>query len=876
MPTIPERIETATALLETKAATLAAAVDITATHASNAQAAAAQAAAALEEIQHTPSGGGGGGSGAVSSVAGHTGDVVLNKSDVGLDDVDNTSDANKPVSTPQGEAIAAAQSSVQSSVDAHILDKENPHDVTKAQVGLGNVDNTSDADKPVSTDTQAALDAKLGLSEKGSPNGVATLDELGKLAQSQLPELSALEQIEEQLDSLTSLLANVIARVFEPSAPSITVQPIGSNVAERGGISLSVTAKGFPFPTYQWRKGAFNIQGATSPTFTIQDSVPGDSGYYDVVVSNQLGSATSNSVAVVVLAENPTIATQGLFAEYDLSTATGSRVLNKARQTTPIGADNLMYKVGRYGSVAVAGTITKNYADKDGGTNAIRAQSIPDNSWMAQSNRPYLGAGPCTYSVWLRSNNGESFQVKIIADQFGASAPFTVPADGTWVRFVQSWNITSAGTIHIILISVGAINDASVYGFKLEAGSTATAYDANDDALIASNSCTVHSDGVYIGNGGGFLVSNAAPRSLTAFTSYSLVKWDATLTPNDSRYVGIWSSDLYDTSDANDHLSVSAAGATNINGALGSPTFRFGDTSTFISSKMSAVLDGNWHLVAARYNGSTVALFIDGMLVGQKAASSKTLSWSGQLLVGLSPGVWKGTLGYMSMYEVAHSDLEMKTEFAKYQAICISHANQLSAAGDFLVAEGDSITDGVGRKPYPALALDTMSGVVGNNFAVPGNRIEDIAARAAQVDSLVASGRKYVLSVMTGSNDFQYWGTLTGISPAAFVQKLKDYCLARRAAGWTVVVCTVLPHTGGSTHTAFNTWRDSVNTAIRADNSFYDVLCDWRVDAGLDTAPTSPDASLYVDYIHPSDACQARLAAVYKTAITYAFADTQI
>lgn len=44
---------------------------------------------------------------------------------------------------------------------AHIADTANPHAVTKAQVGLGNADNTSDASKPVSTATQTALDAKV-------------------------------------------------------------------------------------------------------------------------------------------------------------------------------------------------------------------------------------------------------------------------------------------------------------------------------------------------------------------------------------------------------------------------------------------------------------------------------------------------------------------------------------------------------------------------------------------------------------------------------------------------------------------------------------------------------------------------------------------
>lgn len=42
----------------------------------------------------------------------------------------------------------------------HIGNTSNPHSVTKAQVGLGNADNTSDANKPISTATQTALNGK--------------------------------------------------------------------------------------------------------------------------------------------------------------------------------------------------------------------------------------------------------------------------------------------------------------------------------------------------------------------------------------------------------------------------------------------------------------------------------------------------------------------------------------------------------------------------------------------------------------------------------------------------------------------------------------------------------------------------------------------
>src|SRR6056297_194868 len=43
----------------------------------------------------------------------------------------------------------------------HISRTDNPHSVTAAQLGLGNVDNTSDADKPTSTATATAINAAL-------------------------------------------------------------------------------------------------------------------------------------------------------------------------------------------------------------------------------------------------------------------------------------------------------------------------------------------------------------------------------------------------------------------------------------------------------------------------------------------------------------------------------------------------------------------------------------------------------------------------------------------------------------------------------------------------------------------------------------------
>ncbi len=93
----------------------------------------------LKLITTNPSGSSG--SAGVTSIAGETGVVTL--ADINLGNVNNTSDANKPVSTAQQTALDAK-------ADAS---------------AVSNVDNTSDANKPVSTAQQTALDLKANILE---------------------------------------------------------------------------------------------------------------------------------------------------------------------------------------------------------------------------------------------------------------------------------------------------------------------------------------------------------------------------------------------------------------------------------------------------------------------------------------------------------------------------------------------------------------------------------------------------------------------------------------------------------------------------------------------------------------------------------------
>ena len=78
------------------------------------------------------------------------------------------------VNPVQNKIVKAGIDTVQKNLDAHTGNKQNPHGVTKSQVGLGNVTN----------------EAQIPLSQKGANNGVAALDGDGHIKDSHLWDAS--------------------------------------------------------------------------------------------------------------------------------------------------------------------------------------------------------------------------------------------------------------------------------------------------------------------------------------------------------------------------------------------------------------------------------------------------------------------------------------------------------------------------------------------------------------------------------------------------------------------------------------------------------------------------------------------------------------
>lgn len=91
--------------------------------------------------------------------------ITINQASSFTAGVMSASDKTKLDGLKAQAEIDTSISNVQNNLNAHINNRTNPHRVTKEQIGLDQVDNTSDANKPISNATQNALNSKFNASD---------------------------------------------------------------------------------------------------------------------------------------------------------------------------------------------------------------------------------------------------------------------------------------------------------------------------------------------------------------------------------------------------------------------------------------------------------------------------------------------------------------------------------------------------------------------------------------------------------------------------------------------------------------------------------------------------------------------------------------
>ncbi len=160
---------------------------------------------------------------------------------------------------------------------------------------------------------------------------------------------------------------------------TITGDPAAATRCVGTGVTFSVSATGAATLTYQWRKNASNISGATSTSYTIASVGAGDAGTYDCVVTNSCGSDTSagalltvNSTASISAHPSPASACVGSPAAFSV-TASGATGFQWRKDGSTIGgATSSTYSIpsvssgdaGSYDCLVSnsCGTVTSNAA----------------------------------------------------------------------------------------------------------------------------------------------------------------------------------------------------------------------------------------------------------------------------------------------------------------------------------------------------------------------------------------------------------------------------------------------------------------------------------------------------------------------------------
>ena len=136
----------------------------------------------------------------------------------------SSSDKTKLDGLKDQAGITSDINAVQTNLETHINNKSNPHEVTKDQVGLGNVDNTSDANKPISNATQTALNGKFSATDGNALK--QRVDNIPELVATDITVDSDNDSVNISLDK-TSIVDGTL---------SVTTININSATASKAGI----------------------------------------------------------------------------------------------------------------------------------------------------------------------------------------------------------------------------------------------------------------------------------------------------------------------------------------------------------------------------------------------------------------------------------------------------------------------------------------------------------------------------------------------------------------------------------------------------------------------------------------------------------------
>lgn len=418
---------------------------------------------------------------------------TLTKEDVGLGNVDNTSDLDKPVSTAQQAAIDSAVSTVGAyTVNGYAI-SSNP-ELTKSDIGLSNVTN----------------DAQVKRTEMGVAGGVATLDESGTVPASQLP--SYVDDVLEYETSSAFPSPGESGKIYVALDTNLTYRWSGSTYIE---ISQSIALGETSSTAYAGDKG----KAVTDRVNEVYGSNSVISGTTDVVFDDDDSSDSTLSAADALVAWDGSNGTSDLKIPYATSSKAG------VMSSTDKGRMDDIY-TGLYdGNLElVSPTITGTWTFYNQSDEEVAASSIANNPTTTGS--PTLEDGykaqfSGTY-VWT-SEDGKKDPTSL-----GTSNWSTLTASGVTSDTYTSDKLTTGTTIRVTL-------QAAKTGFMVNSSDSSIIPASGNDTTTATRTVSF-SYRRYFGVMTGNTVSEANIKALSSELSSSKSKTITGITCDTTQY----------------------------------------------------------------------------------------------------------------------------------------------------------------------------------------------------------------------------------------------------------------------------------------------------------------------------------------------------
>lgn len=321
------------------------------------------------------------------------------------------------------------------SLNSHTTDKNNPHGVTKSQVGLSNVDNTSDKAKPISIATQNALDTKASKSE--------------------------LDVVKREYATKTEISALTSALVYKGTVDAKYALPT-KNV-KVGDVYVVAAAGTFAGQTCEpgdmiIAQTASNAEGTPAPTWTVvQTNINGAVTSTDALADNTLVLGNNNR-AIKASSGNGFVKVANGVVSYDNNVVTASATLDSNRLVVGSGGKGI-HVAGGTGFVKIADGIVS--AD-----NSTYLKSVPNATTTAVGGGKVVNVHNATAE--LTNTDPTASNVTLYGLQIDKDGNFYTP-----VKNAATYSLPAAADGKLGGIALGYSQTGKNYAVKLDSDNKA-------------------------------------------------------------------------------------------------------------------------------------------------------------------------------------------------------------------------------------------------------------------------------------------------------------------------------------------------------------------------------------------------------------------